>query len=216
MTSLEYSLKLQRASDGIEVSGNVSAFQIKEEQPALSSASFSLATPFIFNGQLTNHNLSLRPFKGSQSLPGDACLDSTETVLSIVNKDLVIFPEKLSIGLTWQDSTTSTACSGSIPVVVSTISDFQVTGAVTLDGIDALTVNRTERFSIVGEGSQGQHQIGINGTGTGKGQALIDRSTGSLLSLTTINQTELSIKSSGRIQSFIQTSEETTKRKPPL
>ncbi len=207
-TVVDYSLKLLRFPDVIEVSGSVSAFQIKVNQPGNALIPISFAIPLPFEGKISDHTISLR--SSLQTHSGISCSDSTQTVLSTINKDLIVVPQELTA--TWQDSTSSSVCSGSFPIIVSLIRTYRIVGEIVVNSTPTLKLERTEKILTSGEGSQGQHQITIWGIGTGKADLSIDRVSGLLLNLTGTNQVELSIKSSGRIQTFIQTSEENVSR----
>ncbi|MEO7366356.1 MAG: hypothetical protein ABIZ36_00270 [Gemmatimonadaceae bacterium] len=207
-TTTNYSLKLVKASNSVRISGNVSAFQIKSDEVAQSLSSNLFVLPFGFDGMILDHNISLHLSSPNQLASLTQCNDSSQTILSIINRDLIVVPQELVTDQIWQDSTSSSLCSGSLPVVVSVIRNYRITGETIINGVPALKIERTEKLVTSGEGSQGQHQITINGTGTGKAQVYIDQISGLLLSLDGTTQIELSIKSSGRIQHFSQTSEE--------
>lgn len=207
-TTVDYSLSLVRSSNSVRVSGSISGFQIKSDQVTESLPAGFFVLPIGFDGNISDHNISLHSSGRSQSTALAQCSDSSQTVLSTVNRDLIVVPQEMTIDQSWQDSTSSSLCSGSLPVLVAVIRNYRITGETVVTGIPAFKLERTEKLLISGEGSQGQHQITIDGTGTGTGQVYIDRTSGLLLTLNAINQTELSIKSSGRIQNFTQISEE--------
>lgn len=207
-TITDYSQKLLRFPDVIEVLGSISAFRVEANQPGNALTPISFADSLPFEGKISAHNISLRSFLQSHS--GAPCSDSTQTILSIINRDLIVVPQEVTA--TWQDSTSSSVCSGSFPIIVSLIRTYRIVGEIIVNRTPALKLERTEKILTSGEGSQGQHQITIWGTGTGKADLSIDLVNGLLLELTGTNQVELSIKSSGRIQTFIQTSEESVRR----
>lgn len=214
-TTADYLLKLSRSSKDVEISGIVSGFQVNTDQTAQLLSTLSFTLPLVFDGNITDHNIILRFVGVIQSNSSAPCSDSIQTVLSTINRDLTVVPREMSTNQSWQDSTSNTICSGSLPLVVSTIRTYRITGETILDGIAALQLERTEKLLASGQGSQGQHQISLHGTGIGKAEVFIDRASGLLLSLTAGNQMELTIKSSGRIQNFTQTSQEIVVRKTP-
>ncbi|MEP6507612.1 MAG: hypothetical protein ABJC63_05250 [Gemmatimonadales bacterium] len=207
-TTTDYSLRLVKASNSIGISGRVSTFQIESDQAAQLSSRNFFVLPFSFDGMISNHNISLHLSDPDQLASVAQCNDSSQTILSIVNRDLIVVPQELATDQSWQDSTSSSLCSASLPVVVSVIRNYKITGEIIINDVPALKLERTEKLVTSGEGSQGQHQITINGTGTGKAQVYIDQISGLLLSLSATTQIELSIRSSGRIQNFSQVSEE--------
>lgn len=213
-TSADYSLRLLRSTSKIDLSGTVLNFQVNADKPdSLSPSSFEF--PMIFSGKIADHNIFLRPSNSNKPTSLLPCNDSLQILLSVINRDLVIVPTEISTDQGWQDSTSSMICSGSVPVDVSMLRNYRITGETIVDGMSALQLERTEKLLASGQGSQGQHQISISGVGTGRGQIYVDRVTGTLLSLTATNEIELSIKSSGRTQMFTQRSEEILVRKSP-
>lgn len=211
-TTTDYSLRLVKASNSVRISGTFSAFQIKSDQAAQSLSSNPFVLPLGFDGMISDHNISLHLSSPNQLASIAQCNDSSQTILSIVNRDLIVVPQEMATDQSWQDSASSSLCSGSLPIVVSVVRNYRITGETIINGIPTLKLERTEKLVTSGEGSQGQHQITINGTGTGKAQVYIDQINGLLLSLNGTTQIELSIKSSGRIQYFSQTSEENVSR----
>ena len=210
-TTADYLLTLNRSSNVIGVSGSVSSVEIKPDQTGQIPQSPKHSVGFA--GSVSDHNVSLHLIASGQFSSSTPCNDSSESALSVVNRDLIIVPQEITASQSWQDSTAHSLCSGSLPVVVSVIRSYRIIGETVVDGIPALKLERIEKSVTSGEGSQGQHQITLTGTGTGKGQIYIDRMTGLLLGLTSTSQVELSIKSSGRTQLFTQTTEETVVRK---
>ncbi len=207
-TTVDYSLTLIRASNSVKVSGFISAFQIEPDQTTQLLPPGVFTFPLGFDGNISNHNISLHSSGPSQLTPITQCSDSSQTVLSTVSRDLIVVPHEMTPNESWQDSTSSSLCSGSLPVVVSVVRNYRITGETAVNGIPALKLERTERLLASGEGSQGQHLITVSGAGTGEAQVYIDRASGLLLASTAKNQMELFIKSSGRIQNFTQTFEE--------
>jgi len=214
-TITDYLLKLSRSSKNVEISGSVSGFQVNTDQTSQLPSPPSFTLPLVFVGNITDHNIVLRSVGATQSNYSAPCSDSTQTILSTINRDLIVVPREMFTNQSWQDSTSNTICSGSLPLVVSMIRTYRITGETILDGITMLRLERTEKLLASGQGSQGQHQISLHGTGLGKAEVFIDRASGLLLSLTAVNQMELAIKSSGRIQNFTQTSQETVVQKTP-
>lgn len=210
-TTTDFSLKLTRSSNRLEISGVIFAIENNANQTSQFFRK-SLPHPMSFDGNVSDHIVSVRITRPDQSSSTTPCSDSSESALSIISRDLIIVPQEITVGKDWQDSTTNLVCSGSLPVLVSVIRKFKIIGETTVDGIAALKLERTEKSVTSGEGSQGQHQISLKGTGMGTGQIYIDASTGLLLGLTATSRSELLITSSGRSQNFTQTTEENVVR----
>jgi hypothetical protein len=103
-------------------------------------------------------------------------------------------------------------CSGTLPLTVISLRKFRVTEESQLDGNPALVLEQNEKTFSQGEGSQGQHRIFVEGHGSTTGQLYIDRASGELLQANLTSSDTLSIRSSGRVQQFLQSSTGITTR----
>jgi hypothetical protein len=121
-------------------------------------------------------------------------------------------PLEIHTGDSWQDSTSSTTCNGSLPLNLIDKRDYRLVGETEYQGMKVLLVSRNEKALFYGEGSQDQHRITIRGQTLGTAQLYADPVTGLLLNITADNKTTLSVEASGRIQQFFQTSKEITTR----
>ena len=210
-TVTTYTLGLTRSANEIEFSGEITAFDLKSENANQAFIPLTQTFPVAFDGKISAHSLTVN--RAGQTVSQIPCADSLLTMLSSISKDLVAAPIDLNSNEMWQDSTSMIICSGSLPLVLSTIRNYRLTGEGSFNNSPVLILERTEKILANGQGSQGQHQIVIETSGTGAGQVYLDPITGSLFGVRAKTQTRISIKSSGRIQNFIQTTEETTDRK---
>jgi len=212
--STDFSVGFTQSSGNISLTGSITNFHIGKagqiQDTQLSESSF----PLSFSGKLTDRNLFLN-FSNPEAKPGPSnlCTDSLRTMLSGVQRDIFVLPLQLELGQSWQDSVSSMTCSGSLPVAVNTVRTYKVLGESIIAGVQALVIERDERILAKSQGPLGQHLIILDARGTGKGTIYADKLSGILLAIKARNQLDLSIQSSGRIQHFIQTSEETTTKK---
>jgi hypothetical protein len=111
---------------------------------------------------------------------------------------------ELSAGATWNDSTTSNGCRGTIPTTTTVVRTFTVVGDTTYDATSALHIKRTETIVAKGEGNEGQHRIVLSATGSGSTDIYLDVATGRLLGVTSQQTTQVGITTSGRVSEFLQ------------
>ncbi len=202
-----YSIGIMQGSDDLFFSGFISSFEI--------SGSFvepdrQFELPITFSGHIKDHVLSTRVSDRATSESGSHCNDFSLVPLSTIQHNIILMPLEVSTAETWSDSTSSVVCNGTLPMTITMIRTFHVIGEGNYVGIPALIIDKKERTFSKGEGSQGQHRIFIETHGTTTSQLYVDRKSGELLSAKSINQTSLSIQSSGRNQHFSESSTEIT------
>ncbi len=169
-----------------------------------SSANTANATeslPFPFTGFIRNGGLVIDSI-GGQRIPGVmTCENPMLNHLTSVRRNVFTLPSTtLTKNQTWTDSSTVPACSGSIPVQITSIRSYRVLGET--EGV--VLVDRQDKTVATGEGAQGQHRILLTARGSGSTQLRLDRLTGEVLSTSGTAQTEVDIGSSGRLQRFVQ------------
>jgi len=84
-----------------------------------------------------------------------------------------------------------------------------VIGEGETNGITAIVLERIERSSSTGEGSDGQHRIFVKGETTGSAKIYVDARTGALLNSEGEQRTNLLI-TAGQTRRFTQTVREKT------
>lgn len=203
-----YSIKTIRSSDTIFYSGSITSFTIQRNTQ--DSEPTSLTSPILFSGKLSNHNISTTLFDPGSTQKQLNCDNIAQASLKSIQRIVIVLPTQISPGQTWTDSTSSPTCSGGLPIAGTVIRTFTTVGESQWEGVPALVLHESERTFSQGEGSQGQHQIVIRTEGSTNGQVYIDRSSGQFLAADIHNSTSVSIKSSGRVQHFTQTSTEVT------
>lgn len=204
-----YSIRTTRTADSLSFSGSITGFTVQgpmtgtlESQPTL---------PILFTGKISNHNIRAQgPDDLGNSL--NSCNNTFRAPMTMVQRNLFLTPLELIDQQVWTDSTSSIICSGTIPVVITSIRTFHVIGESDLDGNPALVIDENERTFSKGEGSQGQHRVLLETQGSTNGRLYLDRSSGQLLTANLINKTSVSVQSSGRVQYFSQNSTEIVQR----
>ena len=167
-----------------------------------------VSLPFTIEGQIADGSLALQTATG-QSGPG--VLDCNNPVMAAfpsLQRAIVITPATVNSGMTWRDSSSTSSCSGSVPVSLTIIREYQVLGSSSYSGMPSILLERREIASFKGEGSQNQHRILISGTGTASSQIHLHPVSGQLMSLDGEHQADLVVISSGRLQKFRQVTRE--------
>jgi hypothetical protein len=204
-----YSISLTRRADTLSVSGLMLSFAVKGETPEISEP--QLTFPIPFTGTVTSRSIKIQRSAG-QALSSNSCSNGSEASLKTVRRTLFLLPLEITDQQTWTDSTSSNVCSGTLPLILTSIRTFRVSGELELDGFPALVIDENEKTFSKGEGSQGQHQIFVEAQGSTSGRLYIDRSSGQLLTANLTTTSSLSIQSSGRVQHFLQSSTEILKQ----
>jgi hypothetical protein len=113
-------------------------------------------------------------------------------------------PNHLTAGDHWRDSTITTGCRGSIPARSQTMSDYVVLGDTTLGITTALQIHRTDSLRVSGEGSDGQHRIILDATGSGVADLYLNTASGRLVSSHNAQTSYINVTTSGRRTQFVQ------------
>ena len=193
VSSFTYSLGIRRSGETVSYSAEVESMALRGGT-RIATPESTLAFPFSFNGQLEKNRISI------DSAFTDCSNDALASV-PVVQRALFVAPLVLHRDMTWSDSVSSAACSGSIPVTTITVRNYRVLGE-TLQGI---LIERHDRTTATGEGSQGQHIIRLKTDGSGTTQMTIDSRTGELLQAVSNSSTTAVITASGRDRRFVQT-----------
>ena len=113
-------------------------------------------------------------------------------------------PAALTVGATWNDSTTTDGCRGPIPSTTHTLRTFTVVGDTTYAGVPALQVHRADVIDAHGQGAEGQHSVTLSATGTGSAELFFDTTSGRFLGSDGTQTTAVDVGASGRTTRFIQ------------
>jgi hypothetical protein len=74
-----------------------------------------------------------------------------------------------------------------------------------LAGQETLLIDRSEKTQLTGEGAEGQHQVHLQGDGSGITELFVHPNTGLLMQMETNQQSRITITTSGQTHSFTQT-----------
>lgn len=163
-----------------------------------------LHVPFSFSSHLSGNILKIDALNG---VPASSVIDCNTGELSsagVASQTMISIPAQLETGTTWTDSLSTTACTGPVPGVLSITRTYRTLGSTQINGLEAIVLEFTEKTTLTGEGSQEQHRVHVRGTGSGKGQLMIDTSTGAVISAEADRLTSLAVTASGREQQFRQ------------
>jgi hypothetical protein len=98
----------------------------------------------------------------------------------------------------------TTACSGNVRTTIKTIRHYTAQGVRQLSGQETLLINRSEMTQLAGDGAQGQHQVHLQGEGSGTAELFVNPSTGILVQMEASQQTRIAITASGQTHNFAQ------------
>lgn len=155
---------------------------------------------------------ALVPATGGQitfSAPSSASpCESPATTLAQSVRDLWFrAPDSLWVGATWSDSARYAICRDGIPLQLQVTRVFRVTGSTERNDRVVLTVLRTSRTSLTGEGDQFGERVSMTAAGTGELTYEISPLTGELLGAHGSSVLELTFQSALRKQQVRQTAE---------
>jgi hypothetical protein len=127
-------------------------------------------------------------------------------ILSDIHAVMATYPARLRSGLTWKDSAVTTACIGKgVPTAARVVRLYQVLGETTHNKTGrAILIQRLDSTYISGEGTEENHQIHLEGTGSSISKIYIDLNTGLPLSTEVSQVSDITVNSSGKARRFSQ------------
>ncbi len=207
-TTAAFTLSAIREAGLARIQGSLDSFSTKVNgritQPDQASV-----VPLIFRGRLVNGGFNLDSINGQPPGTGD-CRNQGLNSLSFLRQSVVAVPSVLTAGLTWVDSSTISACNGSIPLQLTAVKTYTVAGEDRRNGSPVIVIDRVDTFAAFGEGAQSQHRVTIIVRGSGSAKVYVDRASGMLNSSEGELQARVTINASGRTQIFNQTVKERT------
>lgn len=201
-TIVDFTLSVIRTPDLLSYTTTIESMSLQSstgtgDTPARSSL------PFSFTGQLQQGKLSIiLPSKQPASLTD--CSDEMLSLIPVVQRAVLQVPLLLRKDLTWTDSTSANVCAGSIPITSIASRRYRILGE-TGSGI---LIERQDKTTSTGEGTQGQHRVRLRSDGTGTVQLLVDSRTAALIESTGTHTASVVVTASGRDRIFRQTSRE--------
>lgn len=209
--TVEFSMRLQRNGQLPRVTGTLDRLQRDPENRGPQTES-PAALPLAFAGHIASGGLTLDSVAGRAIATVADCENPGLNQMGVIQRNISITPLTLRPGTAWTDSSMVKACSGTIPVELTSVRIYTVTGEAQGALSGAIVVERSERIRATGEGAQGQHRIGLQATGSGSARLLLEPASGLLRLAEGESRTAIVIRSSGRQQQFVQTVRERTTR----
>ncbi len=201
-TATSFTLSVFQDTEFTRIHGSLDSFSAQANS-RISQADPLPVMPLVFRGRLINGGFHLDSINGQSSRAGD-CRNSGLNNLATIRQSLIAVPDVLTPGLTWVDSSTVSACSGFIPLQLTTVKTYTVAGESSRNGSPVIVISRIDRFTASGEGAQGQHRVTVLTRGTGSAKIRVDRTSGLLNDADVELQARVTITASGRTQVFTQ------------
>ena len=195
------SITVHPAGDTINFSAAVDTFSTTTQGSIGSAQQAQL--PLQLTGVLVKDSLII----STDSLTGK-CSPVASALTTDLRNLLLRFPDTLSPASRWRDSTSTTGCQAAIPTTSKIMHDFKVLGMSAYEGFPVLVVQRSDTISAEGDGTQQQHRLLLNATGTGSATYYLDTSTGRVLHLTANQDLDLTITTSGKNKRFRQSAKQ--------
>ena len=192
------------ASTG-RLTGSVTTFRA-QLGPAVLATPVGLRVPFTFVATLSASRHTQLEFLS----PVGATTPCASVALSVSQslRDLWFQPpDTLRVGTSWEDSATVIACRDGVPLRSIVRRAFRVRSAEATAGHVILTVVRTSRTSIEGDGAQSGEAVKVNGDSAGELVYMLDPATGTILSAEGASTLRLQLSSRLRNQEIRQTAE---------
>jgi hypothetical protein len=154
---------------GAAIDVTISAYSINSSysQPLALTASSRAVGRFDAHGGITFEG----PGQGSCTALSSAAFEST--------RDLwVKWPAEVTVGTRWRDSAVTSACRDGIPLRVTIVRNYRVTGASTDTLARLLDIERNSTVSVLGRGVLRGDSIAVSGEGTGSARLRVAATTG--------------------------------------
>jgi hypothetical protein len=142
------------------------------------------------------------------------CNPAVSAITSDLHNLLTTFPARLSQGLVWRDSLSTTGCQAAIPTTSRTIRSYVVSGEAVFENRPVLIVQRTDSIQGQGEGALQQHSLRLNARGTGSAIYYLDMKDGRVVRLTAGQDLILTITTSGKAHQFKESSKQDFRLSP--
>ena len=163
----------------------------------------SIQLPVQVSGSLTSVALTMNasPDQGK-------CSTVSSMLMTDLYNLLIVFPEQLSTGVSWKDSTDVQGCQAGIPTSAHTARSYVVSGSSSYEGRPVLVILRTDTTHAKGEGGLQQHRVSIDAVGVGTALYFLDAATGRVLRLTVDQILDLGVTASATRSQFRQNSKQ--------
>lgn len=175
----------------------------------IGSADRKPVLPVSFTGHISDGRMTIDELNGRVPDNQPDCTDLVYSTLGSIQRRVVVVPPQLTSATAWTDSVTTKTCNGLVPISVTSIRNSRVLGEGEMNGTAAIIIERTERTSSAGEGSDGQHRILLKGETIGSTMLYVDAHTGALLNSEGEQRTSLLV-TAGQSRRFTQVVREKT------
>lgn len=155
--------------------------------------------PIQLSAAITPSGIRIEPSANS------ACNAAEATIATDLHNLLAPYPPRFSKGAVWRDEIVVSGCQAGIPITTTTRRTFRVSGEVMYSGQPLILVQRTDSLSARGEGAYNQHRMVVEGRGVGTALYYLDIVAGEISWLTTSQDSQIRVTTSGRLHSFTQT-----------
>jgi hypothetical protein len=159
--------------------------------------------PVQASGSFTDSSLTITTDK-----IGGKCNMVSSLLATDLHNLLIAFPERLSTGISWKDSTDVEGCQAGIPTSAHTARSYTVSGNASYEGHPVLVILRTDTTRAKGEGGLQQHRASIDAIGTGTALYYLDAANGRVIRLTVDQLLDLGVTASGKRSQFRQNSKQ--------
>ena len=208
-TTTQFTLAIDRTQPLVTViSGSLNRIQsisgsrvhLHNQQPTL---------PLAFSGILSSSRLSLSPV--SPIPENEFCQNPINSYFSDIRPIVISLPHFLRAGSTWTDTISTATCSGiDLPTRTTTVHTYTMIEEPHTNPL-SLFIKMQEHSQLTGLGSQGEHQIQVDGQGFGSAELLINPTTGLLSTFHLIQHLTVQINTSGKITKILQLVEQNVK-----
>lgn len=202
----DFTIQVNQSHTELGITGNINK---AETRPGSRIGSNSQTTTSLlgFSGAITNGNLALKilPAEFTGLTDYAICSIPVNAVLGDIRAVLAAIPPSLLLTSKWTDTVKTNTCTGAkIPSKLSMVRSYSVVGETNHSGLPLLLLRRTEITHLTGAGSQGQHQVTVEGEGSGSADLYLDQAAGFILAVNTRQNLNLTVNTSGRREHFKQ------------
>ena len=195
------SLKVESAGDTIRFTATIDSFSTTTQDST--SRLQATQAPIQVMGSFLNDSLLI----SNDSLTEDCNPAKSALVIDLHNL-FVRIPAELVQGNGWRDSVEVMSCQGMIPTTTRTTRSYVASGEATYQGYPVVLVQRVDTIHAHGEGSQQQHRLVLDVSGTGTATYYLSPGEGHIVRLSTGQDLNLAITASGRTYHFKQNSKQ--------
>ena len=134
------------------------------------------------------------------------CNPVSSALVSDLHNLLTAFPAQLSQGQVWQDSVIASGCQAAVPTTSRMFRSYLVSGEAVYEGRPVLLIQRSDSIQGHGEGSQQQHRLTLDASGTGNATYYLNTKEGRIVRLTAEQNLTLTVTTSLGARQFRQSS----------